>query len=706
MSKIPLCSALLVASTLCHCIQNSEAKPKPKSKITKILVPKSTSMPVMPRATHAFPRIETSFQIPYFSGDPFDFEKTDVRAQIRLPDGKTLSLPAFFDGGQTWRVRHTPGVAGKYEVVALTRNGEKLSAKATPPGWIVKGEPQGGFVRLDAKNPRRFVMDNGARYYPLGTNQAWMSGKAGEYGPRFAKMKASGQNWSRIWMNHWDGKNLDWRSGEKNFELGQIDLGVARRWDEIVAAAQQNGIYFQLVLQHHGQYSTRVNSNWDENPYNAKNGGFLQNPTEFFTNERARNLTKRKLRYSVARYGYSPSILAWELWNEVQFTDAANDKKWDVIAAWHREMSDFLRVQDVYHHLITTSSDAPPEVFASSDYYQRHAYPTNLITNLSQNSFEGAEWPVKPHFVGEYGDDSTKDRPDQWTMHSGLWAGLWSDSAGAAQYWYGDKVEKFDWYRHFSAASGFLKAADFAARDQKSAIVPTQVQIETPMRGPLSLSPGGDWGQAQQSDFDLSKSEDVAAFGRLPRYFQGQNHRDLFPRPLVLRLNAPQAGQMQIRLATIAKAGANLKVTAGGKTVEFPFPATENDLNELKTLTVPLAAGAQTVTIENTGQDWVVLRDISVPGNAMLLGGLAKAAPDFAMAWFYHTANIETENPAGNSRGSATIVGPRPGLYSVTWWDTVAGKALQTATARADGLGLRVQIPEVSRDIAMWAVAK
>lgn len=81
--------------------------------------------------------------------------------------------------------------------------------------------------------------------------------------------------------------------------------------------AERHGIYFQLVLQHHGQYTT-TNSNWDENPWNAENGGFLNTPEEFLTSERAKELTRRKYRYIMARWSYSPQIMAWELFNEVQ----------------------------------------------------------------------------------------------------------------------------------------------------------------------------------------------------------------------------------------------------------------------------------------------------------------------------------------------------------------------------------------------------
>ena len=64
----------------------------------------------------------------------------------------------------------------------------------------------------------------------------------------------------------------------------------------MVEGAEKNDIYFQLVLQHHGQYSSasgykyshNVNPNWEQNPYNVKNGGFLKNPEDFFTDPQAR----------------------------------------------------------------------------------------------------------------------------------------------------------------------------------------------------------------------------------------------------------------------------------------------------------------------------------------------------------------------------------------------------------------------------------
>ena len=94
-----------------------------------------------------------------------------------------------------------------------------------------------------------------------------------------------------------------------------------------------------MTLQHHGQYSTTVDPNWPQNPFNTANGGFLSDPKQFFTDTTAKALTKRKYRYIVARWGYSPAVMAWELFNEVQFTDAAQNGQWANVAAWHWQIS-------------------------------------------------------------------------------------------------------------------------------------------------------------------------------------------------------------------------------------------------------------------------------------------------------------------------------------------------------------------------------
>ena len=142
-------------------------------------------------------------------------------------------------------------------------NGSPLSvASLQPASWTIAGSPtDAGFIRVDPSNPRRFITANGKRFFPRGEDVAWDTGSY--YVTNiFWKMGAAHENWSRVWMDHWDGKNLDWPAYGPTLPPGQLNLAVAQKWDSIVAAAEQAGVHFQMTLQHHGQYSTTVDSNW------------------------------------------------------------------------------------------------------------------------------------------------------------------------------------------------------------------------------------------------------------------------------------------------------------------------------------------------------------------------------------------------------------------------------------------------------------
>jgi hypothetical protein len=645
-------------------------------------------------------RLETTFSIPNLKSDPFDYQKTDVRVQFRRDDGPIRTIPAFFDGGTTWRARHMPMVEGHYVVEAITLNNRVLDVRARPHQWNVERVKNRGFVRIDPEDKTRFVYDSGRPYFPLGHNQAWRNSDLPDIPQLFDKMGANGENWSRVWMNHWDGKNLDWPRPKGDF--GTLNLDVARRWDSIVGAAERNNIAFQMTLQHHGQYSTQVNSNWDDNPYNVKNGGFLNKPEEFFTNAQAKDLTRRKLRYIVARWGYSPSIMAWELFNEVQFTDAARNNQWDSVAQWHREMAQFLRAQDSYHHLITTSSmeSIPANVAAAMDYEQDHVYAPDLIVALAGEARTNA----KPTFVGEFGPTDLKDSQGIY-LHEGLWSSLMSGH-NAAQYWFWDLVEQHNFYPQFRAASAFLAASDYARQINMRRVVP---QIASGQNSDLAFSPGGGWATAKQSDFTLSSGQLPPGMSQLPSFLQGTNHRDMNPQPLSFRVNFARAGRFIVTLSQIAKAGAHVKLSMDGTAVEQDFAASDADYApaaKQAQLTVDVPLGAHTITLENSGVDWVTIHRIALTNYAPSLAGFALENTRFAVAWIYHRANINVDfgQETGPASGTLTLPVLDVGRYRAAWWDTVAGKEIRSddIVIWKGATNFDVAIPPIARDMAFF----
>ena len=721
-----------------------------------------------------YPMIATSFQLSSLPGDPFDYERVNVQVTLRRADNSTVDVPAFYDGDSTWRMRYTPTAAGTYAVAGIKLNGQIAhESKLEKKDWTVNGDTQPGFVRLDRGDKTRFVFDNGGRYYPLGHNQAWHSDKLPDTPELFTKMHDAGENWSRVWMTHWDGKNLDWpqagtaakttvaatgdskadgkdkadskvkpektESAAKSdgkektakadssqpVKLGDIDLNAAKKWDDIVAGAEKNGIYFQMVLQHHGQYSSRegfknssnVNSNWDENPYNVKNGGFLHSPDEFFTNAQARALTKRKLYYILARWGYSPSIMAYELFNEVQFTDAGKGKLDDQIALWHREMALFLRQFDGYRHLITTSSAndvaLSSPVWETVDYVQVHTYPSDVLTTLGATETPGtygqknAKKTGKASFIGEYGPANLTDE-DGTALHTGLWASLMRNGTGAAQYWDWGNVETHNLYPHFKAASGFIAASGLTGHGN---LVSTTLQVDCPQMTALRFGPGGGFSKATQDEFVVGKEGAPQGIDQYPTFLQGAAHRDMMPKPLTLHVRYAQAGTFAVTVEKIAKAGAHLKVSVDGKAVERDYAAANADYApkpEQQTTQVEVGQGMHDITVENTGKDWVVARQFALSNYTGALAANARVGKDFAAAWVYHRGNIyesrSRESGLETATGKVLLTGLQPGKYRYTWWDTATGKSLSADDIAVDKTKESVEVttPPVKFDVALY----
>ena len=660
-----------------------------------------------------YAKIEASFKLAGLTGDPFDYEKTQVMVSLHRPDGSALDVPAFYDGADTWRMRFTPSQPGTYAVASIKLNGEITHETALEPKqWEVKGDPQPGFVRVDRGDHSRFVFDSGARYYPLGHNQAWRSDKLPDIPELFGKMHTAGENWSRVWMNHWDGKNLDWSADKKTqTKLGEIDLTAAKRWDSIIDAAGKNDIYFQLTLQHHGQYSADVNPNWNDNPYNVKNGGFLTNPEDFFTDAKARALTKRKLYYIIARYGYSPNILSWELFNEVQFTDAGRNKQWNKIALWHREMALFIKQWDGYHHLVTTSSadaiawDSP--IWQTVDYAQVHAYPSDILTGLHGATAAQAKKLDKPVFIGEFGGGNLKDT-DGRNLHIGLWNSLMQNVSGAAQYWSWDEVENNNLYSQFQSASKFLTASGMANQGGTTAL---SLPVETNERAALRFAPGGGFGSATQSEFVVGASGVPAGMAQYPTFLQGDAHRAMTPAPLTLQVNFLKAGTFTVEIAQAAKSGAKLVVGVDGKTTTKDYPAADKDYTpsgDAQTTEVPVSIGAHTLTIQNTGKDWLMIRQFALSDYAPALAANARMNGDFAAAWVYSRdgVNAPADKTPSPVTGRLTLTGLKPGKYSATWWDTATGQAgnAEDVTVGKDKTGLTLNTPPITRDAALYIV--
>jgi hypothetical protein len=654
-------------------------------------------------AQGTYTKIEASFNITSLTTDPFDYTVTDVRVQILQPDNSTVLLPTYFDGGTTWRVRHTPMMAGVYSIQGVTLNGAPLSvANLQPASWTVAGPPtDAGFIRVDPSNPRRFITDNGKRFFPRGENVAW-DASGHNVTNIFWKMGAAHENWSRVWMDHWDGKNLDWPASGPTLPTGQLNLAVAQKWDSILAAAEQAGVHFQMTLQHHGQYSSTVDPNWGQNPYNVSNtigstNGFLTDPVQFFTNATAQALTKRKLRYAVARWGYSTSIMAWELFNEVQFTDAGQTGQWEIIQSWHDEMALFLRSQDPYQHLITTSSDLTQPIWDQCDYYTHHDYPNDVITGLRDATDISTSQPVKP----DYGAECATNGVPRYGVNAPLWAGLMNGQSGAEQPWWWDSMDGENDYIYFRAVSDFITMSGLGEQAVLNKSIPA---VMGGANGPLAFAPGGGWATNTQDTFTVENGA-PDGIGSAPSYLQGDYHRSMTPNGYTFNVNYPQSGTFSVQILTIARSGAGLEIFLDGIVqTNISFPATTNDISTNFTTSIAVSAGAHSIQIYNPRLDWVNLGNITLNPYVPALSAYAVGNAGFSAVWVWNRNNVFDPNASSSVAGTVQIAGLNAGTYSGTWWDTFAGVAISNFTFTVAGTNLPVTVntPSILRSAALY----
>lgn len=542
--------------------------------------------------------VEWNVQLP---GNPYDFAVNDVRARFVSSDGAEEMRLAYWDEGVWKAVLRAPS-GGSWKATLL-RSGKEVGE--TQQVELVPSADS-GFVRRTADN--RFQLDDGRPYWPLGFNIGWYSGPIMPAIPDMVHKAAdAGVNWTRVWACHWDGKNPWWTMDDPKPEVGELSPRVLAQWDAIIRACSDRGVRMQMVMFHHGQWTTRVNPNWNENPWNKANGGFLERPADFFTDRQAKHLAKIWLRYAVARWGHEPGIMAWELFNEVEWVDAFNDGRAEDVAAWHREMTAYLRDLDPYKRLVTTSSDVKLPIYDAADYYQPHGYPPSVAAMVFATQAPSGDRPL---FYGEVGPgEFTGAKPvQQLAVRDGIWSAAIAGHAGAGQYWTWDFVARDDLYRDFDRASKLL--AEY--RLTETPLRRTAVNSGAGRGGDLVVRPGGGWDTEQEYAFHLP-SDVPGKMGKFSPYFQGRAHPELRKQPIQFRFHAEQPGEFRVRLVGAAEGGGALSIAISQSVLNHEYPA-ETSWAEGQEVRASFAPGDVEVTLDNQGPDWVRIDSITVTG--------------------------------------------------------------------------------------------
>jgi hypothetical protein len=578
---------------------------------------------------------------------PFDPDRFRVSATFQTPSGRHFDVPGFWyqdftrsladnaeslspQGAPEWRLRFLPTERGRHEVrVSVATNGVTFGGPVTLSFDVAAAAapPQAGYVQI-AANRRYFQTDPGAPLPLIGHCVCW-HGRRGtyDYDDWFAALQQAGENYTRLWM-------APWAFGIETEPDSRLNYDLRRAWqlDYVLHLAEQRGLYLMLCFDYHGMFEVRPdfwggNNFWPRHPYNAANGGPCARQNDFFTSAEAKRLYQKRLRYLIARYGYSPNLLAWQFFNEIdnvyRYLDAAD------VAAWHAEMGAWLKQHDPWKHLVTTSltggSDREeiwrlPEL----DFAMYHAYalpqPAAALPDIVHSFLDRYRKPV---MIGEFGTDwrGWRREQDPWLRgwRQGIWAGALSGAVGTSMSWWWESIHAENLYAVYRALRDFMNRTHwgqgtwepiaFKTNGDPPAQVGDVRSGDPPFTATLPLN--GTWGAKPRGQLALADALSAAQAPQLLSSFvHGPAHAELRV-PLKVHLWCGANARLTLHVNSVS-AGAVMAVASDGRTLlQQSLPNRDggsqvnNEYNE--DFTVELPKGRQLIEVRNTGQDWFYL---------------------------------------------------------------------------------------------------
>ncbi|MCI4668063.1 MAG: DUF5060 domain-containing protein [Bacteroidia bacterium] len=685
--------------------------------------PKIDSIKVLTPVVEQYGKFEIRVFARATFSNPYDYEQVKISSQFVGPGGESKMVDAFYMEGYKFMgtggaisttgedgffLRFSPNRTGQWTFQVFLQDGMGVDTFAMQSFNVqpAMSENQKGFLRLGNSNYLKF--DNEEAFIPVGHNIAWQNGSVyANYTSWLGALKSSGGNYFRLWHCHW-GLSLEWL-GNGYGGLKDYRQSNAFYLDWLHDYCEQQGIYTMVCLQHHGQVSTQVNPNWSESPYNQANGGMCANTWEFFTDSTAKAATKNRLRYIIARWGYSRSIMAWELFNEVNWTDNFVQNASD-IADWHAEMAEFLRELDPNEHLITTSlaENNERELFWSlpeMEISQNHNYSSNprierVLANASKDALETFD---KPTLNGEFGITTgggglSSTDPDGIHLHNGIWGGFFGGGLGSSGSWWWDSyIHPRNLYYHYEAFSTLSQLIDFEKRKYQPA-----KSYTTGNSGDLSMIPSLGWGQIGDDSIDIDANGQITGAALLGEYLYGATWNTQFRSPPTFMVDFEVQGELIVRTGSEKAQDPKITIWLNGNIVLNSNANTNTDY------VINIPAGQHSIKVDNTGTDWVKIAYYKFTGIGSLLESyvLMPDSADELTAWilnpkYNHEEVSQSQIPDPVSGSELVVPDFQNGTYYAKWYDCLTGawKATDSVTVLNDTLVL--PIPELVWDLSL-----
>ncbi len=389
--------------------------------------------------------------------NPFNPAEIDIAAVFTAPSGKQWSIYGFYNysSGTAWKVRFSPDETGNwtYNLQVTDKNGKTTTE---PKAFTVIKSSNNGPLRI-AANKRYLEYNNGAPFYGVGFwyNDGYTGFNSGQVkADVLDNLKKLGVNFTSTFISPLETLG----SG-----LGRYDQNICGRIDELLKSCEERDMQLSLNIWFHAFLSETVwgggNVRWYVNPYQQ-----ITAAKDFYRSKEAWDYQEKLYRYFIARWGYSRSLAAWFIIDEVNGTDGWVSGDSATAFKWARNVHNFFKKNDPYQHLTTGTRSGGVNEFwhegyqtfdlAAREIYEAQGFAMNRAGTLdsatvhpltqSYSTYAGEVSKLwngyeKPAIIGESGWDHTFYEPGMpgylALYHNALWVSLASGAAMTPFWW-------------------------------------------------------------------------------------------------------------------------------------------------------------------------------------------------------------------------------------------------------------------------------
>jgi hypothetical protein len=655
----------------------------------------------------------------------YDYSQINLKAVFTSPTGEVITVDGFFfqdysitdqttgniriNGNPIWKIRFSPTEVGEWEfaVSCIDKNGTSNSVQQN---FTCIESNSKGFIRK--ANNKFMKFDDGSLFFAVGENMCWSSAQnknniIRDYKKWIDDLTLYNGNFIRLWMAQWS-FGVEWSDTPLKDYTNRQDNAFYLDW--VVDYAETKDVFIELCLNYHGQFSTQHDSKWAENPYNIANGGSCRNPQDFFRNNSAKENYKNKLRYIVARWGYSTAIFSWEEFNEVDMVDNFQDFETEIIE-WTDEMGKYMRNIDVNNHLISTSCAVAYNAdtmwnLPILDYTQTHYYLEDdeieiTLVNGTQSFINKYN---KPTINGEFGLSTLSENllekdPKGIHIHNALWSTAVSGSFGVGMSWWWDNyIHTIQAYTYFKEISEFMSGIDLVSTDY----IPQSFNSVNY----YTIMPSSAWGRALENDFTISPTESINNLLLSQFLYSKNSGSSSLANPPTFNIEYHNDGAFSVLTGGEIGVSPNLEIMLDGNSIF------RSNVSINSTYTVDIPKGNHKIKIQIVGADWVkvfkyIFDDInsddivSVASSKIKSNGLVSSNSAFGWVhnrqynWSFVDKNGE---PESIEKSQIIVRDLEDANYRVSFFSTLTGGLVSQIICSSNSGELIVDVPDVLWD--------